>query len=263
MSILKEIEQKFSNLTLEQKLWISDKPFLINNFVNIKEFLFYDEILYDAINSDFVYWDLYDDNGTKLQIPYKKPYWYGPNKQQHKQFIIERVNNGHTFVIFRCAVLNEKLKQLTSIIQKYFYTNADIHVYGTKKQGKSFVPHADLSPVFILQLEGETDWIVFDGKISELLHMSDVLQNKVKLQEIKDVESNLEYIKEKKGLDFIINTTMKSGDLLYIPSRYYHCALPKSPRVSLSIPCVNLEIQNETKRVSIDGTQIDTNIYKF
>ena len=73
------------------------------------------------------------------------------------------------------------------------------------------------------------------------------------------------YNREYKTLQMnnIINTTMKSGDLLYIPSRYYHCALPKSPRVSLSIPCVNLEIQNETKRVSIDGTQIDTNIYKF
>ena len=24
----------------------------------------------------------------------------------------------------------------------------------------------------------------------------------------------------------------KPGDLIYVPSRYYHCALPKSPRVN-------------------------------
>ena len=260
--MLKLIEEKFSSLISDQKLMISDEPFLIENFIDIKKYLSAEDILNDAINNDLVFWDLYDDNGNKLEIPYKKPYWYGHNKQQHKQFIIECVNNGYTFVIFRCATLNEKLKQLTSIIQKYFYINADIHVYGTKKQGKSFIPHADLSPVFILQLEGETDWIVFDNKVSELLNLPDVLQNKLKLQEIRNY-SNLEYLKEKTGLDPIINTTMKSGDLLYIPSRYCHCALPKSPRVSLSIPCVNLEVQNETTREPITGTQMDLNIYKF
>jgi len=250
------IEEKFSSLISDQKLAISDEPFLIENFIDIKKYISSENILNDAINSDSVFWDIYDTAGPKLEIPFKRPYW-SPTKQQHKLFIMEAINAGCTYVILKCSTLNEKLKRLTVAIQNCFHTTADIHVYGSKGKGGSFIVHADLPANFILQLEGETQWIVFNNKVSSVLSMADVLQKKMKFH----LEGfNLEDFKQNKGLEPIINKTLKPGDLLYIPSRYYHCALPSSPRMSLSIPCVNTEILDAD---DLSGRQMDLNIYKF
>ena len=62
--------------------------------------------------------------------------------------------------------------------------------------------------------------ILFKNKISNLLSLEPVVDNH--------------------QLEPIIETKLKPGDLLYVPSRHYHCALPKSPRLSISIPCLSL-----------------------
>ena len=55
-------------------------------------------------------------------------------------------------------------------------------------------------------------------------------------------------------------TILKPGDLLYVPSRYYHCAFPKSSRLSISIPCLNvIDLLYE----DVTTMQADMNIYKF
>ena len=105
------IEEKFSSLISDQKLAISDEPFLIENFIDIKKYISSENILNDAINSDSVFWDIYDTAGPKLEIPFKRPYW-SPTKQQHKLFIMEAINAGCTYVILKCSTLNEKLKRL-------------------------------------------------------------------------------------------------------------------------------------------------------
>ena len=48
-------EKKFSKLISDKKLSISDNPFYIENFIDIKKYISWD-ILDESINNDFVWW---------------------------------------------------------------------------------------------------------------------------------------------------------------------------------------------------------------
>ena len=61
-------EKKFSKLISDKKLSISDNPFYIENFIDIKKYISWD-ILDDAINNDYVQWELIDQTGKKIEIP--------------------------------------------------------------------------------------------------------------------------------------------------------------------------------------------------
>jgi hypothetical protein len=234
------VEEKFSKLIFDKKLSISDNPFLVENFIDIKKYISWD-ILDEAINNDLVWWEIIDQTGKKIEIPFKNPYWFRGHPQQNKSFLINCVNEGHTFVILRCSILNEKLKSLISSIQNCFHVSADIHIYGSKGNGVSFVPHPDMPANFIIQVEGETKWMVFKNKVSNLLRGEYGQRNKNELEPL-------------------IETILKPGDLLYVPSRYYHCAFPNSPRLSISIPCLNPETIGQ---LDIDSLLTDINIYKI
>ena len=234
----KTLEEKFSSLISDKKMILSDNPFLVENFIDIKEYISWD-ILNEAINNDFVNWDIINQKGEKIEIPFKTPYWFGGHKQQIKPFIIQCINRGNTFTISNCSILNEKLKSFISSIQNCFHVSADIHIYGSKGGGTSFTPHTDIPANFMIQVEGETKWIVFKNKISNLLKM--------------------QHTSVPDELEPLIETILKPGDLLYVPSRYYHCAIPKTPRLSISIPCLNSQDGGFNAR----EMQTDTNIYKI
>ena len=103
----------------------------------------------------------------------------------------------------------------------------------------SFPPHADNPANFIIQTYGETDWVVFDNRISQLLDSYDV----------GTVDE----------LTPIVEVRLKPGDMLYLPSRIYHCAYPDEPRLSMSIPCMPLGPLNR----SGDVLTLDKNYYKL
>ena len=225
------IEKLFSDLIVDKKLTITDDPFLVENFIDIKKYISWD-VLNDAINNDFVYWEILDFNGNIIDIPFDEPYWFNGLKQQNKSFIIDHINAGYTFKITKTSILTDNLKLLTSLVQDAFFVSADIHIYGSKGSAKSFDPHTDMPANFIIQVDGETDWIIFKNKVSSLLKYNHRDDN------IRHLEPMLEH-------------TIKPGDLLYIPSKYYHCALPDAPRLSISIPCFS----------DVNKLPIDTKIY--
>ena len=214
---MNDMEDLFSKLISNKKLTINDDPFCVEDFSDIKKYISWD-VLNDAINSNIVHWEIISHDGkNKIDIP-----------QQNKSLIKDYVNAGYTFVISRCSVLNNNLKYITSAIQKTFHVSADIHIYGSKGGSRSFGPHADMPANFIIQIEGETEWVVFKNKVSTLLSLHHRDKNNNKLEPM-------------------IEQRLKPGDLIYVPSRYYHCALPDSPRLSISIPCLNnLVVKKET-----------------
>ena len=218
---MSEVKEKFRNLIGEQNLHIFDGPFVIENFLkNVEDYLNWNT-LNEAINSDFVEWELISkDTSEYINIPQFVPYWSG--RQQNKQYILDHVNNGTTFIISRCCILNDNLKSLVSDIQKTFPVACDIHIYGSKGNSKSFIPHSDRPNNFIIQAIGDTDWIVFKNRIGSLLqHHNHPLEKEVLIPALE--------------------VTLSPGDLLYIPSRTYHVALPSMPRLSMSIPCTSLD----------------------
>ena len=220
---MSEVKEKFSNLIKDQNLNIFDGPFVVKNFLkNVEDYLNWNT-LNEAINNDVVEWRLIEEEAKEnFEIPWTGPFWTGI-RQQNKQFILDHVNNGSTFLITGCCILNDNLKSLVSDIQKTFPVACDIHIYGSKgTNSKSFNPHSDRPNNFIIQAIGDTDWIVFKNRISNMLLY--------------------EYYEPKRGeLIPALEVTLSPGDLLYIPPRAYHAALPSMPRLSMSIPCISLD----------------------
>ena len=249
---MSEVKEKFRDLIEEQNLNISDGPFVVKNFLkNVEDYLNWDT-LNEAINNDIVEWQLLGENQKALDIPWKLPYWAEVH-EQNKQFIIEHVNNGTTFIITRCYMLNDNLKSLISGIQELFHVASDIHIYGSKgTNSKSFAPHSDTYEVFIIQAIGDTDWTVFKNRKSNLLH-----------------ENIPSYLPKKEELIPALEVTLSPGDLLYIPRRAYHASSPNMPRLSMSIASISLDNFFELHRQIPNINQIvnqlpaDVNKYEF
>ena len=257
MIIKTDIKEKFSNLIKEQNLNFFDDPFVVKNFLkNVEDYLNWNT-LNEAINNDIVNWRLIEEEdkafaGGKehFEVPWNVPFWAGI-RQQDKQFILDYVNNGSTFQICGCCILNDNLKSLVSDIQEAFTGACDIRIYGSKNgDTKAFPPHADRPFTFIIQADGDTDWIVFKNRISNML-----------LHEY--------YEPKREELIPALEVTLSPGDLLYIPPRAYHCALPSMPRLSMSIPCISFDSFYYLQNYVPDFYQIvnrlatDTNKYEF
>ena len=226
MIIKTNIKEKFRGLIEEQNFNTFDGPFVVKNFLkNVEDYLNWNT-LNDAINSDVVEWRLIDLEmaDKNFIIPWKIPYWAEVH-EQNKQFILDHVNNGSTFLITRCCILNDNLKSLVSDIQEVFPVACDIHIYGSKgTDSKSFLYHSDRPNNFIIQAIGDTDWTVFKNRKSNLLH--------------GNIPS---YLPKKEELIPALEVTLSPGDLLYIPRRAYHASSPSMPRLSMSIPSISLD----------------------
>ena len=246
-----DVKERFSNLIKEQNLNFFDDPFVIKNFLkDVEDYLNWNT-LNEAINNDIVEWELIDkDTKEKIEIPWRVSFW-SRVRQQDKQFISDQINNGTTFVSVNCCILNTKLRSLVSDIQEAFPVACDIHIYGSKgTNSKSFKPHADRPYNFIIQAIGDTDWIVYKNRISSILPYKD-------------------YGLEKELLTPALEVTLSPGDLLYIPPKTYHAALPSMSRLSMSIPCISLDNFFELQKYHanfdelIGQIPVDVNTYKI
>ena len=220
------IKEKFSNLIEEQNLKLFDGPFVVRDFLkNVENYLNWNT-LNEAINNDIVEWRLIEEEAKEnFEIPWSVPFWTGI-RQQNKQFILDYVNNGSTFLIEKCCVLNDNLKSLVSDIQEVFPVACDIHIYGSRgTNSESFLYHSDRPNNFIIQAIGDTDWIVFKNRVSNILPYADYILHEPKREELIPA----------------LKVTLLPGDLLYIPPKAYHAAFPSMPRLSMSIPCVSLD----------------------
>ena len=234
LSKLKKIKSEF-NLSVE------DNPFYIKGFLDTPQDYLNWKNIEEALNSNSHIWQILmpdEQSGMVLDIPESRPYWL-PHTIQDKSFLKHHIDAGNTFVITNYSNHNSNTKHITSCIEEVYNVAANIHVYGSKNVFTSFPPHADNPANFIIQTYGETDWVVFDNRISQLLDSYDV----------GTVDE----------LTPIVEVRLKPGDMLYLPSRIYHCAYPDEPRLSMSIPCMPLGPLNR----SGDVLTLDKNYYKL
>ena len=228
--IMDGIKEKFSNLIKDQNLEIFDGPFVVKNFLkNVEDYLNWN-ILNEAINNDVTNCRLIEKKSTVpiLEIPWSRTNFAKVeiNPNQNKQYFLDHVNNGTTFIIEKCGLLNDNFKSLVSGIQETFPFACEIKIFGSKgTNSKSFTPHTDRINNFIIQAIGDTDWVVFKNRISNILPFSNYIN----------------YEPKKGELTPALEVTLSPGDLLYIPPRAYHVALPSMPRLSMSIPCISID----------------------
>ncbi len=156
-------------------------------------------------------WEIIAPDGLKREIPVLDSAWYG--EYQDTRFVTQKVKRGYGFVITRYGRFNKLTNDLCREVEEEFSCVSDIHVYGGLEGASSFNAHKDNTTNAIIQVEGQTPWVVFND----------------------DFEPELE-------------VTLTKGDLLYIPFQKYHQAKPSGTRLSMSIACV----PEELKRMTID-----------
>lgn len=201
----------------EVDLLHNDKPVYLKNFVpNYQNLLSWGDVE-SSLNNYQSEWEIINNRGHKVDIPLVKNQWSPP--YQNKNFIHKHIQNGSTFTLSKYSVYNNYTKTLGSEIEDVFKVSSEMFVFGSKKESSpSFKPHYDEPSNFIIQIEGNTKWIVYSNTISELI-------------------SNPPIPPDFQKLSPLIETTLQPGDFLYIPSRCFHVAIPQSPRLSISIPC--------------------------
>jgi len=79
-------------------------------------------------------------------------------------------------------------------------TGTSVNIYHSGPSAVALNVHYDSWPVFVLQLEGEKEWVIQDGAFGEM--------------KIEEIDAKMMWR----------NVTLTEGDLLYIPKGVHHAA---------------------------------------
>lgn len=186
-----------------------------NKFLHLKE----------AVNHTIITWEDVADffmpltirnveliQNKKIEIPKNGLY-------QDRDFIVNKISEGATFCISKFFNINYNSKQLFfTFCDEYEDVGIDFHLYGgLSESSTSFSPHNDLATNYIIQLDGECHWTIYNEQATydEALHY----------KKLPEEQLSIEY-----------ETILKPGDILYIPSGKYHKCVPLGKRLSLSVP---------------------------
>eukprot|EP00049_Salpingoeca_infusionum_P011792 m.207633 g.207633 ORF g.207633 m.207633 type:complete len:640 (+) comp15028_c2_seq1:123-2042(+) len=120
--------------------------------------------------------------------------------------------------------------KLTSTLQEYFGCMVGVNSYLTPKGCQGFAPHYDDIEAFVLQLEGEKHWLVYDQPDAPRLarHSSANLSHETLAQPILDV-------------------VLRPGDLLYFPRGIVHQAKSVPDKHSLHITASTYQLFDWTQ----------------
>jgi len=179
-----------------------------------------------CLNRDDVFWELITDGGNKKNIPMYKPYW-SPVHCQDKNIIYSHIQDNKSFIITGYSKVNKRISNLCADIERSLDVNVGAHVYGSRGGSPSFNIHCDNFSNFIIQASGKTHWKVYKNKHTSLI------------QTRNDKPINYDILE----IDW--EGILTPGDLLYIPNRAYHQALPDGARLSISIPCAPTVLNND------------------
>jgi ribosomal protein L16 Arg81 hydroxylase len=138
---------------------------------------------------------------------------------QDKTFVVNKINENHSFVISKFKNINNQSLQLyDEFCDCYANNTVDFHLYGgLTESSHAFHAHNDLASNYIIQLDGECEWTIY--------------------QEQATYEEALNYRTQPENeLNISFETILKPGDMLYLPSGKYHKCKPLGKRLSLSVP---------------------------
>ena len=148
----------------------------------------------------------------KIDIP-KDGYYFDSD------FIRSEISKGTTFCISKFWNINNKANKVWQLFcDQYPHRGVDFHVYGgMADSGQSFPPHNDLAANYIIQLDGQCEWTIYNERATYQEALNYVVYPENKLT-----------VKTKQILN--------PGDVLFIPSGVHHQCRPLGKRLSLSIP---------------------------
>ncbi len=210
----------------ETNLLYDDRPHYFKNLLeNPEEILSWKDVEYCLNRPEIYNFEMINEDNLKVQIPESSKAWIWDRKVQDKSFMFDRLHKGHSLIIMNYGFYSNNTIKLCEIFERMFNVNAAIHVYCGFGSARSFPIHDDYPANFIFQIEGTTRWKVFENRISYLYKIGS-LNDRFEDHRI-----------DEKDLRIAIDVELNPGDVLYIPSRAYHCAYPSGKRLSMSMPC--------------------------
>ena len=210
----------YSILQRLDKDWsIDDRPAYWQGVIEDPEYYAtYEDVEYCLNNPQFFDIEFIDRiSCTYIQLPQFERCWSRPHMEQRD--VVECWNHGHNVIINNFDQIDRKRQQIMRSVEETFPAiRSSMHIYAGTRDCKSFKIHEDHANNFIIQIDGETHWRVYNNRAANIVNQLP--------------EWNLQH----DDLDCAIDVIMKPGDMLYIPARCYHHAQPEGRRLSVSIP---------------------------
>ncbi|HEY9668372.1 MAG TPA: cupin domain-containing protein [Coleofasciculaceae cyanobacterium] len=161
-------------------------------------------------------------NWTKLRLVDRGRYFMGnfmhPDGTPNIAVIYQAYNQGYSLNLLE---VQERWSPLAAMVRNWetsLHHPISVNLYLTPQNSKAFHPHFDNHDVFILQIEGEKDWQVWQPTV-----------------ELPGQEFTGNPFLSKDHLpSCLIETRLKAGDLLYLPRGWGHAA-STSERTSLHL----------------------------
>ena len=122
-----------------------------------------------------------------------------------KKYLHEIWTEGGSLILTKASLLTSKISAIAGAIERYYMGAADAHFYCSGRPNASTFPfHIDQDDNFLVHAQGEVSWEVSNSF-------------------------------ENDDGDFT-SFDLTVGDLLYIPKGLMHRAIPKTKRISISVP---------------------------
>lgn len=227
-----KIWNKLSNTLTLSDLIYNDRPVLCKNIIeNPEQYLSWenvDECFTKPYNYNFEVID--KETGRKHDIPFLKSPVNG-NPTPTKQYLLDSLNAGHSMAIRSgYSTHNAKVNEFCAEIEEMFNMATQVDIYLSGQASRSFGVHEDTSTNFICQMYGKTRWKVFKNRCSDLFRIKN-------------------YPMTEDNLEIVIDEILSPGDVLYIPSRNFHMAIPDEKRLSISIVCLPTHYPHRARRI--------------
>lgn len=159
-------------------------------------------------------------NANRFHIINNKNYewtknWWKTDVSAYPTDIVKEEIKKHVCYMQDASRASESINKIAGEIEELTYCPTDAHIFFAFNTAVSegLGIHNDISSNFIVQVEGETNFKVWDIVAEE------------------DV-SNATSMDEEP----IIDVVLKSGDVIFIPRKYWHHAISRTPRLSVSFP---------------------------
>lgn len=212
-------------------LFLEDKPFLFRNFVKNPECLAtWEDVEYCCNNGWNPGYTMHPDDGKVIADGSE---WVFHRETKDR---FDALHNNGAVCLLNYGEYSEETNELMGFFEDKFNVNAKAFIQAHLVGINGYGLHCDAREtmgIFILQIEGNSEWKVYNNRLSSLFDTEHPLHRKFVSNyengELKDLFDN--------KMNLILEDVLRPGDLLYIPHRMYHHAVSKSRRISLSIPC--------------------------
>ena len=122
-----------------------------------------------------------------------------------KKYLHEIWTQGGSLILTKASLLTSRISAIAGAIERYYVGAADAHFYCSGMPNAStFSAHIDFDDNFLVHAQGDVSWEVYNSF-------------------------------ENDDGDFT-SLDLTVGDLLYIPKGIKHRAIPKTKRISISVP---------------------------